>query len=439
MRMSQLLGRRWRARENQEEVVSHGLLLRAGYIRQHAAGIYSYLNLGLRSLRKIEAVVREEMDRAGAQEILMSVVHSAEVWKRTGRYDQIDETLVRFKDRRGRDMVLAMTHEEIVAELAASDIRSYRDAGLVVYQIQTKFRDELRSRGGLLRTREFIMKDAYSLHLDDDGLAEAYETQAGAYRRIFRRLGLRDVHMIRSDSGVMGGRVAHEFMCLLEVGEDTVAFCESCGCAWNIDMADGERCAACGGAARLERGVEVGNIFQLGTRYTDALGVRVVDAEGCERAVVMGSYGIGVSRLLATLVEQHHDERGIALTAAVASFGGHMVVLGGVGKGGGGWQGDEGGLMSAAADVYRRCADASLDVLWDDRGAQAGEQLADADLIGAAVRITLGRSTLEGDQVELRERRSGRVHRVARADTAGALTALLDDLKRSEEAEATSG
>ncbi len=182
--------------------------------------------------------------------------------------------------------------------------------------------------------------------------------------------------------------------------------------------------------------MEVGNIFQLGTRYAEALGVRVVDAQGCQRSVLMGSYGIGVSRLLATLVEQHHDARGIALTAATASFGGHMVVLGGGGNCG---RGREGSLLSAAADVYRRCGDAGLDVLWDDRGAQAGEQLADADLIGAAVRITLGRSTLESDQVELRERRSGRVHCVARADTGGALATLLDDLKKREEAEATAG
>ena len=284
MRMSQILGRRWRAkeaqREAQREAASHQLLLRASYIRQHAAGIYSYLHLGLRSLRKIEAIVRQEMDRSGAQEILMSVVHSADVWKRTGRYDEVDETLVRFKDRKRRDMLLAMTHEEIVAELASSDIRSYRDAGVVVYQIQTKFRDELRTRGGLLRTREFIMKDAYSLHLDEDGMAEAYRTQAKAYERIFQRLGLRDVHKIRSATGVMGGSVAHEFMCLLDVGEDTVAFCQACGDAWNTDVAQGERCDTCGSEALLRRGVEVGNIFQLGTRYTDALGVSATARDG---------------------------------------------------------------------------------------------------------------------------------------------------------------
>ena len=423
MRMSQLLGRRWRAQGAQWEAASHQLLLRAGYVRQHAAGIYSYLHLGLRSLRKIEAIVREEMDRSGAQEILMSVVHSADVWKRTGRYDQVDETLVRFKDRRGRDMVLGMTHEEIVAELASSDIRSYRDAGVVLYQIQTKFRDELRTRGGLLRTREFIMKDAYSLHLDEGGMAEAYRTQAKAYERVFHRLGLRDVHEIRSDTGLMGGSVAHEFMCLLDVGEDTVAFCQVCGGAWNTDVAQGELCDSCGGHVRLRRGVEVGNIFQLGTRYTDALGVQAVDRHGRSRSVVMGSYGIGISRLLATLVEQHHDDRGIALTAATASFGAHLVVLGR----------SRDRLERVAADVYAQCAGSGIDVLWDDRGVRAGEQLADADLIGAAVRVTVGRSALDNEKVELRERRTGRLHLVGQSEVAGALTALLNDLRQREE------
>ena len=320
-------------------------------------------------------------------------------------------------------MVLGMTHEEIVAELASSDIRSYRDAGVVLYQIQTKFRDETRTRGGLLRTREFIMKDAYSLHLDEDGMAEAYRTQAKAYERIFHRLGLRDVHEIRSDTGVMGGSVAHEFMCLLDVGEDTVAFCQRCGGAWNTDVVQDELCDGCGGDVRLRRGVEVGNIFQLGSRYTDALGVRATDRDGCSRSVLMGSYGIGISRLLATLVEQHHDDRGIALTAATASFGTHLVVLGSSG----------GRLDSVATDLYTQCTAKGVEILWDDRDVRAGEQLADADLIGAAVRVTVGRSTLDSEQVELRERRTGRVHFVGQSEVARALTALLDDLRRREE------
>src|SRR5215212_7216564 len=222
-----------------------------------------------------------------------------------------------------------MTHEEIVASLALTELRSYRDLDVVVYQIQTKFRDEARSRGGLLRTREFLMKDAYSLHLTVDGLAKAYDDQATAYAKIFRRLGLGDAAMVESSTGLMGGKQAHEFMCFLDAGEDTVAVCGNCGYAANVDvLGEEQNCARCGGSLEWKRGVEIGNIFQLGTRYTDALGVTVTDADGIRRSVIMGSYGIGVSRLLACLVERFHDERGIALTAATAAMDAHLVVLG---------------------------------------------------------------------------------------------------------------
>ena len=399
MRFSQLFGRTLRERRTDVESVSHDLLERSGYVRQHAAGIYSFLTLGLLSLRKIERIIREEMRAAGALEILMPVVHDAEVWKKTGRYGAVDATMVRFKDRRDRDCVLGMTHEEIVASLAATELRSYRDLDVVVYQIQTKFRDEARSRGGLLRTREFLIKDAYSLHLTNDGLAAAYDEQAAAYHRIFRRVGLGDVAMVESATGLMGGRRAHEFMCFLDVGEDSVVVCEGCGFAANREVVvDSERCASCGGRLGLRRGVEVGNIFQLGTRYTDALGVSVVDASGRRRSVIMGSYGIGVSRLLACLVERFHDERGIALTAATAPADLHIVTLGR----------ERERLAEHARCIEREAEARGLSVLVDDRvWVSAGEQLADADLIGATLRVTLGSSTLARGTVEIRERRSG--------------------------------
>jgi prolyl-tRNA synthetase len=403
MRFSQLFGRTLRERRADIESVSHDLLERACYVRQHAAGIYSFLTLGLLSLRKIERIIREEMANAGALEILMPVVHDAEVWKRTGRYDAIDATMVRFNDRRGRDCVLAMTHEEIVASLAATELRSYRDLDVVVYQIQTKFRDEARSRGGLLRTREFLMKDAYSLHLTDAGLAAAYEAQAAAYHRIFRRVGLHDVAMVESATGLMGGRRAHEFMCFLDIGEDTVVVCEHCGFSANREVvAATASCRECGGELLDRRGVEVGNIFQLGTRYTDALGVHVIDAQGGRRSVIMGSYGIGVSRLLACLVERFHDDRGIALPASTSALDVHIVVLGK----------DRELLADRAACIERETAGRGLDVLWDDRGVSGGEQLADADLIGASLRVTLGRDTTRNHTVEIRERRTGVVHAV---------------------------
>jgi prolyl-tRNA synthetase len=424
MRFSQLFGRTLRERRAGAESVSHDLLERAAYVRQHATGIYSYLTLGLRSLRRIEAIIREEMAATGAQEILMSVVHDADVWRRTGRYDSIDDTLVRFRDRRGHDYVLGMTHEEIVASLAATELRSHRDVDVVVYQIQTKFRDEARSRGGLLRTREFLMKDAYSMHLTDEGLAAAYAAQAEAYHRIFRRVGLADVAMVESSTGLMGGRVAHEFMCFLDVGDDAVALCEACGYAANREvLGETSACVRCDGTLASRRGVEVGNIFQLGSRYTDALDVSVLDATGARRSVIMGSYGIGVSRLLACLVERFHDERGIALTAATAAFDAHVVVLGR----------DAATLGERAAALTRAAETAGLDVLLDDRSSiSAGERLADADLIGASIRVTLGRETLANGTVELRERRTGIIHRVALENAASALEEIRDHLIATE-------
>ena len=418
MRMSQLFGRRQRERAAHTDSTSHDLLLRAGWMRQHAAGIYTLLTPGLLALRRIEAILREEMERAGAHEILMPVVHAADVWKATGRHEAIDATLVRFRDRRGHDMVLAMTHEEIVAQLAASEMASHRDAGIVVYQIQTKFRDEARPRGGLLRTREFIMKDAYSLHLDSAGMEGAYEAQAAAYARIFRRVGLLDVRRVRSGSGDMGGAVAHEFMAPAAVGDDTIAACDGCGDVANAELVQRDAaCAVCGGTLRLERAVEVGNIFQLGTRYSEALGARAADEQGVLRPLVMGSYGIGVTRLLAVLIETYHDDAGIALPAAVAPFDVHVVDL---------------GAADTATDVAAGLERAGLRTLVDDRRARPGEKFADADLIGATVRLVVGGRSGASGRTELRERRTGRVHEVAREDAASAAASLVAAIAAAE-------
>jgi prolyl-tRNA synthetase len=410
MLLSQLFGQRLRESASDADSVSHDLLLRAGYVRRHAAGIYSFLNPGLRALRRLERIVREEMERAGAQEILMPVVLSADVWKASGRYDTVDATLARFEDRRGHAMVLGMTHEEVVAQLAASELRSWRQAGLIVYQIQTKFRDEIRARAGLLRTREFLMKDAYSLDLDQEGLERNYSIMRAAYERTFARTGLRDVH---SATGDMGGSVAHEFMALLDAGEDTVAFCIECAEACNVDVLAVEgRCNRCNGAVVLHRAVEVGNIFQLGTRYSEALGAFVSNRDGARTPVVMGSYGIGVSRLLAALVEQYHDVHGITLPAGVAPFDVHVVPL-------------EGGDARALADGVAATLElAGFDVLLEDRAVRAGGKFADADLIGAPLRITLGGRTGAG-HVEVRERASGRVHDVAAESLVARCAGLL--------------
>lgn len=388
MRIEQIFGARHRSHE------SGDLLQQAGYVRRHASGIYSYLTLGLRSLRRIEGIIREEMDRTGAQEILMSVVQDADIWRASGRYDSIDDTLLRLTDRRGHDLVLGMTHEELVAQLAASELQSWKDAGVVVYQIQTKFRDEARARAGLLRTREFLMKDAYSLHTTEEGMRRAYCDQADAYRRIFERVGLADTLMVRSATGDMGGAAAHEFMTVMDIGEDTIVVCDACGDGANLDVVEevGETCR-CGGRLRRARAVEVGNIFQLGTRYSEALGAIVDGADGRRHALVMGSYGIGVSRLLAALVEQGKDDAGIRLHRAVAAIDVHIVDL----------------LADGAGErLHQEAGRAGLHVVLDDRDVQAGVKLADADLLGASVRVIVGRRTREHGEAELRWRWDGR-------------------------------
>lgn len=419
MYISGLFGRRQRARTGHTEVASHDLLVRAGWVRQHAAGIYSYLTPCLKALRRIERIVREEMESTGAQEILMPVVHSAEVWKASGRYDAVDDTLVRFRDRRGHDMVLGMTHEEIVAQLAAGELRSYRDADVIVYQIQAKFRDEARPRGGLFRTREFIMKDAYSLHVEAEGLRAAYGAMSDAYTHIFRRTGLADVHRVRSATGDMGGDTAHEFMLPLAVGDDAIATCSACGSACNVELLSGPRCDACGGELQRVRAVEVGNIFQLGTRYSEALGARVVDAHGRRRPLLMGSYGIGVGRLLAALIECCHDRVGIALPAAVAPFDAHVIGI------------DANGRATAVGIHEGLCA-AGLDALVEDRNVRASVAFADADLIGATLRIVVGGRSAERGRAEIRERRTGAVHDVAEADIVAATRRVVEDVKRRE-------
>jgi prolyl-tRNA synthetase len=237
MRMSHHFGETLRTAPADVEVVSHQLLLRAGYIRQLAAGIFSYLPLGLRSMRKIERIIREEMERIGGQEITMPVVHPASLWQETGRWYQIDQEMGRFKDRTGRDMVLGMTHEEVVADLTRKDVHSYRQLPILVYQIQTKFRDDPRPRAGLIRVREFTMKDSYSLDLDQAGLETQYRRHYTAYFRIFSRAGLSDVIAVKSDTGMMGGKLAHEYMFLTEIGEDTLVLCDACGYSANQQVA----------------------------------------------------------------------------------------------------------------------------------------------------------------------------------------------------------
>ena len=548
MRMSKMFARTLRDVPNDADTRGYELLLRAGFIKQHASGIFSLLPLGYRSIQKIQKIIREEMDNIGAQEILMPVVNPGSIWKETGRYYSIDREMTRFKDRRDSDMCLAMTHEECATDLARFEIDSYKRLPLLVYQIQTKWRDDPRPRAGLIRVREFTMKDSYSFDKDYEGLRKVYKDHYDAYFRIYKKCGL-PVVAVGSDSGMMGGKVSHEYMYLSSIGEDTIVTCSKCGytankqvakfkkeyfseeikertlvktpgvksidnlceylkiekrktakalfmvgtfiddktgkqeeklvvgmirgdfeveenklqnvvkanslrpaldeeilkakmvpgygspidCDKNVvvvvdesvaysnnlvcgankenyhfintnygkdysgivsDIASaqkGFKCPECSGELSVSKGVEVGNIFQLGTRYSEEMNCYYQDENGKRHPVVMGSYGIGVGRLLACLCEEYNDDKGLKLPLPVAPYQIHLISL----------------LKGTEADtVYEKLCNSGFEVLYDDRKETAGVKFADADLIGLPIRIILGNKTFSNGECEVKLRKS---------------------------------
>ena len=547
MRLSHLFFATLRDDPNDAEMPSHRLLVRAGYVRQLGSGIYSLLPLGFRVAKRVEQVIREEMDRIGCQEMEMPVVHPAELWRETGRYDAIGPEMARFKDRAGRDMVLAMTHEEVVADLLRDIVRSYRQLPVMVYHFQTKWRDEPRARGGLIRVREFVMKDSYSCDLDLAGLDVSYERHYEAYTRIFERLGLHAI-AVASDVGMMGGSQAHEFMVLNQYGEDVLVLCETCGFSANRQVAtvrvseppaeaplpleevatpgaatiadlaaflgvspeetakatffvdredrlitaivrgdmdvnetklanaakaadlrparteeieatgmvpgyaspigarntfvvvdtqvarssnlvaganrhgfhlrnvnvprdytpdlvvdlssarEGDGCPTCGAPVILRNGIEVGNIFKLGTKYTTALGAEYLGEDGGRHPIVMGSYGIGVGRALACVVEAHHDAKGIAWPAEVAPYAAHLVSLG---------TAKDPHIAEVAAGLHDLAIDAGNEILWDDRDESPGVKFTDAELLGMPVILTVSPRSLAAGGVEVTVRATG--------------------------------
>lgn len=567
MKMSRLFSQTLREAPSEAEVASHRLLLRAGYIRQLAAGVFSYLHLGRRTLDNIETILRQEIDAIGGQEIHMPIVQPADLWRETGRWQQIDAEMGRFKDRADRDMVLAMTHEEVIADLVRKEVRSYRQLPQLLYHIQPKWRDDPRPRAGLIRAREFTMKDSYSLDADWEGLDKQYRAHFQAYFNIFRRCGLAEVIAVAADVGMMGGSLAHEYMYLTPIGEDTLMLCAGCGHSANRQVArvkkyeldpvsddhtinpiayvetpdcksiealanflgipkaqtakavfliatlqaegsdpgetedkfifavvrgdmevnetklanalrarqlrpateeeihmvgaepgyaspvglqrekarlpflvvvddaiphapnlvaganqpgyhlrnvnygrdyladivtdlaaaqDGDACPRCGAPLRAVRGVEVGNIFKLGTRYSTALGCTFLDKDRQEKPVIMGSYGIGTGRLLACIAEEHHDEAGLIWPVSVAPFQVHLVLLAG--------KGDKPEIIDAAESLYQELNQAGIEVLFDDRAESPGVKFNDADLLGMPIRLTVGERGLAQGAVEFKRR-----------------------------------
>ena len=383
------------------EAISHKLMVRAGLIRQMGAGMWSWLPAGWRVHQRAVAIIREEIDAIGGQEMLMPVLQPSEPWRKTGRLDI--EELFKLNDRKGSELVLAMTHEEAVTFHAAQVVQSYRDLPLILYHFQIKERDEPRPRAGVLRTREFLMKDSYSFDRDQAGLEERYELHVGAYDRIMERTGLR-FYRVESDVGMMGGLGAHEYMAPCPAGEDQIALAE--GYAANVEVAlrrpdvhstaDGYTLGS--QPLSIEPAIEVGNIFKLGTRYSEPLGANYLDENGRELPVWMGSYGIGPARIAAAAVEQFADEHGISWPRALAPFAVHLVAIGKPGT----------PELAAAELVYETLRDGGVDVLYDDRELGPGEKFADAELLGCPLRLTVGRRAVESGEVEVQVRR-GRV------------------------------
>lgn len=389
MKLSQSLSQTSKTVAHDADSVNARLLTQAGFVKKEAAGIYSYLPFGKRVLAKIEGIVREEMNAIGSEEILMPALTPLENWKKTGR----DNVEIAFRPT--PKTVLGWSHEEIVTPLAKSRIKSYRDLPLAVYQIQTKFRNEPRAKSGLMRGREFLMKDLYSFHTTREDFEEFYERAKKAYFKVFERVGLKSF-LVKAGGGEFTENVSHEFQVLTEAGEDKLKICEKCELGWNAEM-EIAKCEKCGGELIEKKGAEVGNIFDLGTKYSEAFDLNFVNEKNESQKVLMGCYGIGVSRLVATIAEIWHDEAGLIWPESVAPFAIHLISL---------------GENEAAEKIYHELS-TKVDVLFDDRDSRAGEKFADADLIGIPTRIVVSKKTLEKGGVEIKKRNAEKTEIVA--------------------------
>ncbi|OGL67229.1 hypothetical protein A2856_04205 [Candidatus Uhrbacteria bacterium RIFCSPHIGHO2_01_FULL_63_20] len=405
MRYSQLFGKTNKNAPHDADCANARWLVQGGFVDQLAAGVYTFLPLGLRVLDKVKRIIREEMDALGAQELLMPALQPAEPWQVTGRWDDPgEEVMFQFEGRGGKKFGLGWTHEEIVTPLVQRHVKSYRDLPLSVYQIQDKFRNEPRAKSGLLRGREFSMKDLYSFHLTLADLEAFYQKAAQAYLRVFKRCGLNAL-MVEASGGAFS-KYSHEFQVPTEAGEDTVFSCVKCNWAQNKEICtlkNGDACPpGCGGQVREMKAIEVGNIFQLKNRFSDSFKFDVAGDDGKPARVLMGCYGIGPSRVMGTAVEVHHDDKGILWPREIAPYLVHVVSLPAKDKT------EQERVMNAAEGIVSDLQDAGIDVLWDDRvSVSAGEKFADADLIGCPLRLIVSQKTLADGAVEWKERHEG--------------------------------
>jgi len=405
MKTSNLLLATQRENPSDAETPSHQLMIRAGLIRQVASGIYNWLPTGRKVLRKVEEIIRKEMDEAGSQEILMPMVQPAGLWEESGRIDQYGQELLTFKDRNDRDFCLGPTHEEVITDLCRNVIKSHKELPINLYQIQTKFRDEIRPRFGVMRSREFIMKDAYSFDLDKAGMDLSYSIMKEAYIKIFNTLDL-DYRIVKADSGAIGGSDSEEFHVLADSGEDLLAFSDKSDYAINAELLtelqdeqnssslEGKPSPDGKGNLKLKRGIEVGHIFKLGTKYSESLKLKIQSDNG-NIYPEMGCYGIGASRIVAAAIEQNHDEKGIAWPEALSPF--EVVIVEVNPK-------KNLEVNTKCMEIYTGLKENNIDVLWDDRDKRAGVKFTDMELIGIPKMIIVGEKSLETNKVEFKRR-----------------------------------
>lgn len=396
MLLSRLFSKTQKTFPAEEEAINAKFLLRAGFIRKMSAGVYAYLPLAWRVIKKIEQIVREEMDAVDGQEVLMPALVAKDYWDKSDRWGV--DVAYKLESPYGEKFGLGWTHEEVITSLATHFINSYQDLPLAAYQIQTKFRAEPRAKNGLLRGREFIMKDLYSFHATKEDLDAYYQKVIKAYQKVFKRLGLKTI-VTEAAGGAFTKEYTHEFQVLAPSGEDTIFYCVKCDFAQNKEITvvqAGNRCPNCGGDIQSSSAIEVGNVFKLGARYSDAFDLKFTDKDGEKKPVIMGSYGIGISRCLASLVEVYNDAKGMIWPEAVAPYRVHLISL--TGKDGGAK------IAKLANKVYTQLEKAEVEVLYDDRQSSAGEKFSDADLIGLPWRAVVSERT--GDKIELKRRDS---------------------------------
>jgi prolyl-tRNA synthetase len=397
-------------REVKEESLSFALSLKAGLISPLAAGVYSYLPMGLKVLKNIEGIIRKHMDAAGAQEVLLPAIQPVELWKKTKRDEILSEVLIRFSDRRGRKLCLGPTHEEVITDLVAKFVSSYKQLPLILYQIQTKFRDELRPRAGLIRGCEFSMKDAYSFDADEEGLKKNYQAMNQVYKNIFSECGLNTI-VLEADSGFIGGSMSHEFLSEGVSGEDIVLFCKKC----DHYFKEQKLCPKCKGKKfEQKKALELGHIFNLGTKYSETLGAFFLDRQGKRSPIIMGCYGIGVSRIISAVIEQNFDSEGIIWPQSIAPFDIEIACL----------DPQDQALRSFSFELYEKLKKAKFKVLLDERDDSVGVKLNDAYLLGMPYLVVVGKKNFATSKIEI-IKRQGKVKSLVDKDRAAEKIASL--------------